>query len=66
MLRPWVEPCEDRSRLRRYMGYLVVVSHESANGVEGVEPHDRDELDLITYTPTQELNPAEAGNPPVL
>ncbi len=34
MLRPCVEPCEDRLRLLRYMGHLVIVSHESANGVE--------------------------------
>ena len=57
-----------REQLSRFGGNdrdFVVFAGESANGIDGVKPHDGDELHLIGNVAPKQLNSQIAGNPAV-
>jgi hypothetical protein len=53
---------EQRERLGLEDRHLVVGAGERANGVEGVEPGERDERDLAAVGTSQNLRAAKAGD----
>src|SRR6266851_5860804 len=60
--RPLVEIREHRLRLRRYVRGFVILPHECPDGIEGVEPHEGHELNVVVSLTPDQVNRAEPWN----
>src|SRR5215216_1799480 len=63
--RTLVEPLQHLPRSRGHVRTLVVLTGETPRRLPGIEPHDRDELDLalvLSIRLTEKLNPLVSGN----
>jgi hypothetical protein len=66
MLRSVIEAGEHRSCLLRDNGRFVILSRKLADGIQRVEQHHGNELDLIPDIPAKQLNALEAANVTIL
>ena len=66
MLGAFIKPRKQASGLWGHYRFLVVFSCKRSNSLYRIEPHDRNELGLISQIPAQELNPTVTGDLPVL
>jgi len=66
MLRSFVETKEDRSRLVRDNGRLVILSCKPAHGVQRIKQHNRYEFNLSADFAAKQLNILKAAKSPIL